>query len=134
MGNGDELQKNDMEIAADGNKLSVRFVSGMVEATGVEPVSENVSVETSPSAVASFPFPFLRVKRHTHRISSFMKSWRRQSLWRSRLPLKASPRRSVVLPGSASAREWAEVNCLIKQRQQRNYRCSLIYKCPLVSG
>ena len=36
MGNGDELQKNDMEIAADGNKLSVRFVSGMVEATGVE--------------------------------------------------------------------------------------------------
>ena len=48
MGNGDELQKNDMEIAADGNKLSVRFVSG------VEPVSENVSVETSPSAVASF--------------------------------------------------------------------------------
>ena len=31
MGNGDELQKNDMEIAADGNKLSVRFVSGMVE-------------------------------------------------------------------------------------------------------
>lgn len=54
MGNGDELQKNDMEIAADGNKLSVRFVSGMVEATGVEPVSENVSVETSPSAVASF--------------------------------------------------------------------------------
>lgn len=54
MGNGDELQKNDMEIAADGNKLSVRFVSGMVEATGVEPVSENVSVETSPSAVDSF--------------------------------------------------------------------------------
>ncbi len=48
------MQKNDMEIAADGNKLSVRFVSGMVEATGVEPVSENVSVETSPSAVASF--------------------------------------------------------------------------------
>lgn len=33
MGNGDELQKNDMEIAADGNKLSVRFVSGMVEHT-----------------------------------------------------------------------------------------------------
>lgn len=32
------MQKNDMEIAADGNKLSVRFVSGMVEATGVEPV------------------------------------------------------------------------------------------------
>ena len=31
MGNGDELQKNDMEIAADGNKLGVRFVSGMVE-------------------------------------------------------------------------------------------------------
>ncbi len=26
----------------------------LVEATGVEPVSENVSVETSPSAVASF--------------------------------------------------------------------------------
>ena len=25
------MQKNDMEIAADGNKLSVRFVSGMVE-------------------------------------------------------------------------------------------------------
>lgn len=54
MGNGDAVQKNDMEIAADGNKLSVRFVSGMVEATGVEPVSENVSVETSPSAVNYF--------------------------------------------------------------------------------
>ena len=34
MGNGDELQKNDMEIAADGNKLSVRFVSGMVDLGG----------------------------------------------------------------------------------------------------
>lgn len=51
MGNGDELQKNDMEIAADGNKLSVRFVSGMVEATGVEPVSEKLSVTVSTSVV-----------------------------------------------------------------------------------
>ncbi len=28
------MQKNDMEIAADGNKLSVRFVSGMVDLGG----------------------------------------------------------------------------------------------------
>lgn len=84
-----------------------------------------------------FTFPHRIVNRHTRRLGSFIYAWRPQSLSPARSPLKRHhPARFVALPGSASAHSGRRSQSLIRPRQQRNsdYRCSLIYRCPLVSG
>lgn len=57
-------------------------------------------------------------------------------LWTLTFPTKRHhPARRVGSPGSASAHDGRRSQSLIRPRQQRYYnRCSLIYKCPLVSG
>ena len=54
----------------------------MVEARGVEPLSENPNTRASPSAVCVFTFPLLHPRRQGYRVSSFIKSVRPQSLSR----------------------------------------------------
>ena len=54
----------------------------MVEARGVEPLSENPRTQASPSAVCVLTFPLARPRRQGHAFSSFIKSRRSQSLER----------------------------------------------------
>ena len=54
----------------------------MVEARGVEPLSENPRTQASPSAVCVLTFPPARPRRQGRAFSSFIKSRRSQSLER----------------------------------------------------
>ena len=55
----------------------------MVEARGVEPLSENLVIGASPSAVLDLKFPLPSAQGQAHGVGSFMSADLRQSLGRS---------------------------------------------------
>ena len=97
--------------------------ANMVEARGVEPLSENPLTEPSTSVVAVLVFPLPSARRQAHGFGSFIKSRLRQSLRRlvphinhARLP------QSWATAGGRQLR--------IRQLQVRNYLRQLNLKVP----
>ena len=91
----------------------------MVEARGVEPLSENTSPWASPGADDLFTFPLPCAARQAHGFSSFIVHGALKALRAHVHHLVTPTSRAVVLPGRTAA--------LVTQQQVQYYRY-LIYK------
>lgn len=93
---------------------SKRYVicSDMVEARGVEPLSENLSARLSTSVVDDLTFPYLRPHQQGRRLSSLLNPARAETLsgW---FP-------TLMMPVSAVVGNYGRTVALIKQRRVRN--------------
>ena len=75
----------------------------MVEATGIEPVSENHSPQLSPSAACLLGFPSLAAVRQAASYGSLYCMTRAKTLSDSRSPLNHAPNEAAVLSAGTAA-------------------------------